>query len=731
MHSQFGKALLSRLSLCCRLAVVSVLIFGFSNLSTVRSFASADALTDGDEATVFAQSGVLDLSAVAKTSGGDVLSIRGTWDYLPNVLLDPQDLASWEGPLDHTSVPHDWRHAADAPAFRPGMGAATYRLKIYLPETDEEWALNLGALYYAGRIFVDGREVVALGSPGLAPQSTIHATWPRPSLLRIHQNPDRDHVEVVVQIANYIHARGGFRAPLTIGPVDATVQASALSQLFHSILLGGAFILSLYYALLFYNRRADRSFLAFSAFLAAIFTHGLCLEAAVRQAFPDLGAIMALRIEYTALVVGGYAGLEFVWQLYPKTRPGWASLALKGFAGFFGLLCLLGPPETFTGLLPPLQICLLAILVQSIVSVVKAVIWRLESARLYLFGMVMLVGGFGTAIIANLMFNQSPGNFLYVSLSALILVQAIILGKRITAAVTTSELLRARLELINENLESQVEDRTRLLQKAIEDTENALQAEHRANQVKSEFLAMMSHEIRTPLNGVLGMVSVLKGSDLNEKQQMQLDVIRQSGDDLLLILNDILDISKIEAGELKLENEIFDLRDIIDRCRKLWEPRAEEKGISLRTNYFLPDDFAVMGDEHRFFQILGNLTNNAVKFTETGAVHITFEAEAIHPGHLDLVATVRDTGIGIDPQMREKLFTPFLQADLSTTRKYGGTGLGLSICKRLVEAMDGTIEVDANTEAGRGTVFTVRMRLERYAGELPLANMSTMEARTA
>ena len=230
-----------------------------------------------------------------------------------------------------------------------------------------------------------------------------------------------------------------------------------------------------------------------------------------------------------------------------------------------------------------------------------------------------------------------------------------------------------------------------------------------ANRAKSAFLANMSHEIRTPMNGVVGMAELLCDTTLSEEQRLFAETIRSSGEALLVIINDILDYSKIEAERLTLHPEPFDLERTIHEITMLLQPRAREKGLDLMIDFdmFLPTRF--VGDPGRLRQVLTNLIGNAVKFTEKGHVLIRVVGIEDEPGRQQLHVTVEDTGIGIAAENLDHVFGEFNQVESQANRKFEGTGLGLAITQRLIERMDGAVWVDS--EFGKGSCFGFRLTL--------------------
>ena len=253
---------------------------------------------------------------------------------------------------------------------------------------------------------------------------------------------------------------------------------------------------------------------------------------------------------------------------------------------------------------------------------------------------------------------------------------------------------------------------------AKEAAESAKEAAEAASLAKSDFLALMSHELRTPLNGVMGGVQMLRCTELSAEQRGYLDLVMSSAQNQLCLVNDILDLARSDTDGVAIEKGEFLLRGCVNEAVKLQQAEIREKGLSLFVSFGgeVPD--RVVGDALRFRQILRKMLANAVKFTETGGITVTLALVARDGAEVTVRCSVADTGIGVPEDQVDRIFAPFVQADMSTTRKYGGSGLGLAVCRRMTEALGGRIWFESNR--GEGSVFSFEIPLQ-LKPELPVA----------
>jgi signal transduction histidine kinase/CheY-like chemotaxis protein len=649
----------------------------------------------------------LDTISILATTGGS-FTLDAPWRFRPG------DDASWSSPhvddsgwalIDPRARPADsifdaaWQRERDGQA-----GVGWFRMHIMADPALHSSALGL--LFSnagAAEIYLDGRRIHSFGdvaAPGRSATIRMGSLHPANTIV-LNRTESLLAVRMNIASADHLMRRVGSNLfELSIEPPQT--QAARIHRASREsaamIVLGGTLgALGLVHLLLFGFLRRPRSNLYFGAF-AILLATAFCLSS-VLPVISDDGRLYVGLITWIvvpAQLLALPALLAFLYSTFNGYVPRHFGLILLASLLFFiAFASRLVPPAAFN-VLTPLYFAILA--AESLRVTVLAVLRRRPGALIVGTGAVLMFGLSLYAVAVEATGGTSSVWIPVIAFGSLAVAGSIHLAQRFALAST-------ELEQLTGHLEEEVQQRTQEL-------EEATLAAESANRTKSQFLANMSHELRTPLNAIIGYSEMLveEAEDLGHKQFVpDLRKIHTSGRHLLGLINDVLDLSKIEAGRMELFLEDFDIADVAADVATTVQPLIERNGNRLDISVSA-DAGAMLADQVKLRQILVNLLSNAAKFTQAGTVQLTVGRHS-HPGTGDRIHfTVSDTGIGMTDEQRAKLFQPFMQADASTTKRYGGTGLGLSITKRFVELMAGSISTDS--VAGRGTTFVVDLPAE-------------------
>ncbi len=499
--------------------------------------------------------------------------------------------------------------------------------------------------------------------------------------------------------------------------------------IFNMLFQGFLWIMVLYNLLVFLYFR-DRAGLGYSLYLMSIAVFYLMAEGTIRELILTERPLLSsyfINVLYLA-PIGYYMFLKEFLET-PKTVPFWdkilKNLAIGNVIFFFISTGLFTATFDMRLIMDMLRVVVLIDVVALFLATVAITFSKHKMVNYLVLGSVVMALG---AMIDIYLWDSGEtwGNFARVGFTAEILFFSLGLGKRMR--LVEAEKREAQGQLLDEykkrteletqqkeELEKEVVARTRELKVQNEQLEKAKREAEQAAKTKSEFLSVMSHEIRTPMNAIIGTTHLLLEENPRKGQLENLNSLKYAADSLVQLINDILDLNKIESGKIQLENTEFDFPHLIHNINVLFQSKAQEKSIDFQVNIANGIDRYLQGDPGRLSQVLNNLISNAIKFTNEGKVILRIFTESETKKTIELCFEVSDTGVGIPQDKLEAIFETFTQATSSTTRKFGGTGLGLTISKRLLELQESNIRVES--ELGKGSTFSFCLKFDKIVDQ--------------
>ncbi|MES2830186.1 MAG: ATP-binding protein [Bacteroidota bacterium] len=604
------------------------------------------------------------------------VTLNGEWGFYWSMLVAPED--SVTAPPQKVKFPSRWTDYKSWERKLPAFGYASYKVTVLLPKNSEQLRIAMPETYTAYALFFNGKQVAANGKVSESSKGFV----PYWQYKGVDVPRNVDSLVILLQISNYVHSKGGISKALVIGKklnIETNRRkAEAIDFiLFGCLLMGGLFFIGLF---LLGNR--DKAILLFAVYSIVYSYRIIGVDNYVLHSiFPGMDWYVLVRLEYMSLFLSIGIFALYTKYLYPQdiNKKAVEIVSIVCFTFAFATLCI--APVFFTQLVNPFLVITVFCLIYVPYVYTVAYIKKRPGAIYTLLSSLALMPAFVLTLLHYWNIIDSYQLLTFTCYICFFFLQSLVLSHRVSFA----------------------------LKQATTQAEEGLV-------VKSEFLSTMSHEIRTPLNAVIGMSHLLLKNDPREDQIEHLDVMLFSANNLLSIVNDILDYTKIEAGKVTFEHIDMDIASIARNIVSGLQGSATDKGITLKLDVDDKLKNKLLGDPTRTSQVITNLVHNAIKFTQKGHVQVGIEVANQNERTVTLNIYVKDTGIGISEDKQKIIFERFTQADSSTVRGFGGTGLGLAISKKILELQKSSLRLIS--QEGKGSTFYFIQIFEKSIKEI-------------
>ncbi|MEQ6121540.1 response regulator [Reichenbachiella sp. MALMAid0571] len=611
-----------------------------------------------------AKKGILDLRGW-NFSEQPAINLEGEWEFYWKEYLSLEDIESRQESKVYRQFPKLWQNDSVGGNLITPEGYATHRLKVILSSITPELSISIPQLYSSYFLFINGDFVTSNGHVGVSKETSLPHWQPQTNDLRVTS----DTLDIILQIANFRHSKGGASKNLAIGTKDFLQSVNKRTQAFDLIMGSSLFFIGLFFMVLYWFGRHEKQILYFSLFSLFYSYRSIGSDTyTLHYLVPDIPWILTLRLEYITMYLSAVFFVFYSYHLYKAETSRLFVKVSLGLGVTLIIISLFFPPSVFTNFATPYSIYVLLSFIYLFYTYVLATAYHRIGSKLSLVSTLFLFLTISHTILAYLGITEPVRTLYFIGFQQFFFFQSIILFYRYTL----------NLELAKKKAE-------------------------RAAQSRSDFLSMISHEIRTPLNAVIGLTNYLISDKPKEGHVEDLRTLKFSAEHLHVLINDVLDYSKLDAGKIEFEMRDVNIRQLAENIIRAFESKAIEKGIYLKLNFDDKIPNRIITDGLRLSQILTNLIGNAIKFTSTGGVTLSLLRVTSSMRKVAIKFLVEDTGIGIPKDKQSSIFDSFSQASSSTTREFGGTGLGLAITKRILDLQN--IKINLFSQESKGSRF--------------------------